>query len=93
MKNDNCGGYRINFGRKRKEEILAKDRTKVVRISLQDSDVIKKGIYRRLIQILYDYRLDIAQNPKSGSSSRYSKLRQLLKEVEGVLGEDFESWV
>ena len=93
MKNKDWGGYRVNSGRKRKQEILAKDRTKVVRISLQDSERIKKGIYDQLIQLLYDYRLDVAQNPKSKSPPRYVKLRQLLKEVEEVLGGDFESWV
>ena len=93
MKNKNWGGYRVNSGRKRKQEILAKDRTKVVRISFQDSERIKKGIYHQLIQLLYEYRLDIAHNPKSRSSPRYAKLRKLLKELEEVLGEDFESWI
>ena len=45
----NWGGKREGAGRKKEQEILAKDRTKVARISEVDYARIRNGSYQALI--------------------------------------------
>ena len=45
LKNSNLEGYRKGVGRKREKEKLAKDRTKVIRVSESECIRMKNGSY------------------------------------------------
>ena len=89
----NWGGKRKGAGRKREQEILAKDRTKIARISEVDYARIKNGSYRALINLMYGYKCQLEDNKKAQTSPRWAKMGQFLKEVEEILGSDYQSWV
>ena len=88
----NWGGLREGAGRKREQEVLAKDRTKVVRISEIDYARIKNGSYQALIDLMYEYKCHLEDNKKAQTSPRWAKMGQFLREVEEILGSDYQSW-
>ena len=90
---NNWGGKRKGAGRPIAGNKKAIDNTKVVRVDLKHYARIKSGRYDELMQLLYDYRLDIADNPKAQTSPRYQKLISLMSDVENILGSDFSSWI
>ena len=92
-KSENWGGRRKGAGRKRDKEKLAKDRTKVVRISECHYARIKSGVYDDLISLIYDYKCELEDNKKAQTSPRWAKMSQFLKEVEEIFGSDYRSWV
>ncbi len=88
-KNPNWGGARKGAGRKREKEKLAKDRTKVVRVSESEYVRIKNGNYEKLINLIYDYKSQLEKNKKAKTSPRWAKMSQFLKEVEEIFGSDY----
>ena len=85
----NWGGKRRGAGRKREQKVLAKDRTKVARISEVDYARIKNGSYQALINLIYEYKCQLKDNKKAQTSPRWAKMGQFLKEVEKILGSNF----
>ncbi len=92
-KNSNWGGTRKGAGRKREKEKLAKDRTKVVRVSESEYVRIKNGSYENLINLIYEYKSQLEKNKKAKTSPRWAKMSQFLKEVEEIFGSDYQSWI
>ncbi len=92
-KNPNWGGARKGAGRKREKEKLAKDRTKVVRVSESEYVRIKNGNYESLINLIYDYKNYLENNKKAKTSPRWAKMSQFLKEVEEIFGSDYQYWI
>ena len=92
-KNPNWGGYRKGAGRKREKEKLAKDRTKVIRVSESEYVRIKNSSYEKLINLIYDYRSQLENNKRAKTSPRWAKMSQFLKEVEKIFGSDYQSWI
>ena len=92
-KNSNWGGARKGAGRKREKEKLAKDRTKVIRVSESEYVRIKNGSYEKLINLIYDYKSQLENNKKAKTSPRWAKMSQFLKEVEEIFGSDYQSWI
>ena len=93
LRNPNWGGARKGAGRKREKEKLAKDRTKVIRLSKSDYVRIKNGSYEKLINLIYEYKSQLEKNKKAKTSPRWAKMSQFLKEVEKIFGSDYESWI
>lgn len=93
VQNSNWGGFRKGAGRPVSGSKKAVDNTKVARINLKHYARIKSGRYDELMQLLYDYKLDVIDNPKSQTSPRYQKLITLMSEVENIFGSDFSDWV
>ena len=93
LKNSNWGGARKGAGRKREKEKLAKDRTKVLRVSESEYVRIKNGNYEKLINLIYDYKSQLEKNKKAKTSPRWAKMSQFLKEVEEIFGSDYQSWI
>ena len=69
-KNLNWGGARKGAGRKKEKEKLAKDRTKVIRVSESEHVRIRNGSYEKLINLIYDYRSQLENNKKAKTSPR-----------------------
>lgn len=93
MTNQNWGGKRQGAGRPTSGIKKAVDNTKVARIDLKHYARIKSNRYDDLMQLLYDYRCEIKDNPKSKTSPRYQKLISFMNEVENIFGSDFDSWL
>ena len=92
-KNSNWGGVRKGAVRKREKEKLAKDRTKVLRVSESEYVRIKNGSYENLINLIYEYKIQLENNKKAKTSPRWAKMSQFLKEVEEIFGSDYQSWI
>ena len=93
LKNPNWGGVRKGAGRKREKEKLAKYRTKVIRVSKSEYVRIRNGNYEKLRNLIYEYKSQLEKNKKAKISPRWAKMSQFLKEVEEILGSDYESWI
>lgn len=90
--NSNWGGKRENAGRKRQKARLAKDRTKVIRVSEKHYARIKSGAYDEIVHILRETRETMEESKKYKDSPRWSKLWQFMEDVEEILGCDWEGW-
>ena len=86
------GGKRENSGRKRQGEKLAKDTTKVVRVSEKHYVRIKNGSYDRIIHLLRETRETMDESKRYRDSPRWAKLWVFMDEVEDILGSDWETW-
>lgn len=86
------GGKRENAGRKRQGEKLAKDSTKVIRVSEKHYARIKNGSYDEIIHILRERRETMEDSKNYRDSPRWAKLWQLMDEIENVLGSDWQGW-
>ena len=73
-KNLNWGGARKGAGRKREKEKLAKDRTKVIRVSESEYARIKSGSYENLINLIHEYKSQSEKNKKAKTSPRWAKI-------------------
>ena len=75
------GGKRKGAGRPQKSDVMAKDSTKVVRVSFAIADQLKSGYYQHVMQTIADYQQEIIDNPKSLTSPRYDKLKEFLSKI------------
>ena len=80
--NSQHGGKRKGAGRPRQAEILAKDNTKTIRVTYEIAENIKSGVFQTVMQLVDEYKQEIANNPKSLTSPRYDKLREFLVKID-----------
>ena len=87
------GGKRTGAGRKSSFSAgkLTRKNSTVVRVSLPDKDRLKSGQYERLLELLYQWRLETLK--ASETSLRWQKLKALFSQIDKILGKDFDSWL
>ena len=93
MTSDNWGGARKGAGRKKLRSRLAEEMTKVCRLPIQHYARWKSGRYDELMHLIYDYRLRLEQEKGAKTSPRWQRMREFLKEIDEIFGDDYNSWV
>ena len=83
--NPNWGGARTGAGRKRKSSKLAKDSTKVVRVSFEVAELIQSGKLAELLAVIEDWNEQIANASKT--SPRWSRARAMMDEIQHALND------
>ena len=79
------GGTRAGAGRKRKSSELAKDSTKVVRVSLEVAELIKSGKLEKLLAVIQGWDEQIGNASKT--SPRWSKVRAMMTDIKDTLND------